>query len=184
MKLYVMRHGQTDWNVRQVYQGDTDVPLNETGLKQAEAAKAQVFPGMVDLIFCSTLMRARQTAAAVNEVLGVPVVYRKEMIERAFGEWEGLSYVEKRSHPYIASGDYDNYRCTERVAGIELCSEVCERAWGFIKELKEFYPDKSLLLVSHGSWIRAMSAFFRGLDENGSVGHVRADNCEILEFEY
>ena len=107
MKLYVMRHGQTDWNVRQVYQGQTDIPLNETGLAQAQAAKEKVWPGMVDLILCSCLTRARQTAAAVNEILRVPVIYRPDMIERAFGEWEGRSYIEKRTHPYVASGAYD-----------------------------------------------------------------------------
>lgn len=183
MKLYVMRHGETDWNLKKLYQGQTDVPLNETGLRQAEAAKEKVWPGMADLIFCSTLSRARQTAAAVNGVLNVPVIYRADMKERYFGEWEGLSYVEKRTHPYIASGNYDNYRCEERVAGIETCRELCERAWGLLKEIKAFYPDKKILLVSHGSWMRALSAYFRGLDENGSVGHARADNCEIMEYE-
>ncbi|MBO4871898.1 MAG: histidine phosphatase family protein [Lachnospiraceae bacterium] len=183
MKLYVMRHGQTDWNIRQVYQGQTDIPLNETGLAQAQAAKEKVWPGMADLILCSSLTRARQTAAAVNEVLRVPVIYRPDMKERYFGEWEGSSYVEKRAHPYVASGDYDNYCCTERVAGIELCREVCERAWALLREVKEYYADRSVLLVSHGSWLRAMSAYFRGLDETGSVGHVRMDNCEIKEYE-
>ena len=183
MKLYVMRHGQTDWNVRQVYQGQTDIPLNEAGLAQAQAAKEKVWPGMVDLILCSSLTRARQTAAAVNEILRVPVIYRPDMIERAFGEWEGCSYVEKRTHPYVASGAYDNYRSLERVAGVETCREVCERAWAVVEEVKEFYSDRSVLLVSHGSWLRAMSAYFRGLDETGSVGHVRMDNCEIQMFE-
>ena len=183
MKRYVMRHGETDWNLPHLSQGPTDIPLNETGLAQAEAAKEKVWPGMADLILCSPLSRTRQTAAAVNAVLQVPVIYRKDMMERAFGEWEGLDYIEKRSHPYIASGAYNNYRCEERVAGIETCRELCERAWALLEEIKEYYPDRTLLLVSHGSWIRAMSAYFTGLDETGSVGFARADNCEILKFE-
>lgn len=183
MKLYVMRHGETDWNLWKLYQGQTDIPLNETGLRQAREAKEKVWPGMVDLIFCSPLTRARQTAAAVNEILKVPVIYRREMIERGFGEWEGLSYEEKRFHPYIASGDYNNYNHIGRVAGVETCRELCERAWALLEEMKAFYPERNVLLVSHGSWIRAMSAYFRGLDETGSVGHTRADNCEILEFD-
>ncbi len=184
MKLYVMRHGQTDWNVQHLYQGQTDIPLNAVGRQQALDARNKVWPGMVDLILCSPLGRARDTAAAVNEVIGAPIIYRKEMLERFFGEWEGLDYIEKRSHPYIASGDYDNYCFEGRVAGIETCRELCERSWSFLKEIKAYYPERNLLLVSHGSWIRAMSAYFRGLDENGSVGHVRAENCELLEFDW
>ena len=138
---------------------------------------------MADLILCSPLSRTRQTAAAVNQVIGAPVIYRKDMMERAFGEWEGQDYIEKRSHPYIASGDYNNYRCEERVAGIETCRELCDRAWGLLKEIKEYYPERTVMLVSHGSWIRAMIAYFNGLDETGSVGHTRAGNCEIQEFE-
>ena len=98
MEFYVMRHGQTDWNVQGLFQGDTDVPLNATGIAQAEEAAASLTEGQVDLIVCSMLQRAGQTADIVNRALKCPIIYREELIERGFGEWEGKEIAPMLSY--------------------------------------------------------------------------------------
>ena len=69
MKLYVIRHGQTDWNVAGKCQGRTDIELNSTGIEQAKKAKTQLKDYKIDLIICSPLKRARKTAEIINEAI-------------------------------------------------------------------------------------------------------------------
>ena len=86
MKICIVRHGQTDWNLQRLWQGLTDNPLNETGLEQA-AAVGRALSGMEwDLALCSTLTRARQTAEAVCAACGLePPARDPAFVERDFG---------------------------------------------------------------------------------------------------
>ena len=177
-----MRHGQTDWNVQGLFQGDTDVPLNRTGIAQAEEAALSMTEGQADLIVCSTLGRARQTADLVNRVLKCPVIYREELIERGFGEWEGKEIAPIRQDPFFAGGLLYNYNCPETPYGIEPMRVFCERIWGLLDELREYYPDRKILLVTHGGTIRGIHAYFTGVAEDGSVEKIMTKNCQLRQY--
>ena len=82
MKLYVIRHGQTDWNVAGKCQGMTDIELNSTGIKQAEQARNEITNYKIDLIICSPLKRARKTAEIINEVTNCKIISDERIIER------------------------------------------------------------------------------------------------------
>ncbi len=89
--FYYIRHGQTDWNLMRKLQGNSDIPLNETGKVQARAARDRMAGHEVEAIFCSPLVRARQTADIVNEALDCPVTELDGLRECHFGIHEGVS---------------------------------------------------------------------------------------------
>ena len=86
--FYFLRHGETDWNVRRVMQGHTDIALNETGIDQARRIAAHVAALPIKTICCSPLQRARRTAELVN-TQGVPTVVIDDLKECGFGVHEG-----------------------------------------------------------------------------------------------
>ena len=90
------RHGQTTWNVEHRYQGQTDIPLDDTGIAQAKAAARRLAGLRPDALFSSDLSRAQQTAAALVKLTGLPVTLDKDLRERYGGDWEGLSDQEIR----------------------------------------------------------------------------------------
>jgi len=97
MQLYVLRHGETDWNVQGRLQGTSDVPLNARGIEQAQRA-ARSLRGVLSpqaIIVSSPLERALATATAVAQAAGVSVETDPRLIERAYGVWEGLTEEER-----------------------------------------------------------------------------------------
>lgn len=89
MKIYVTRHGQTDWNVQGKTQERADIELNEVGIKQAKQTKEELKNIDIDLIICSPLKRAKKTAEIINEGRNIPIIFDDQIIERNFGEFEG-----------------------------------------------------------------------------------------------
>ena len=148
----LLRHGQTNWNIDFRLQGVTDIPLNETGIEQARIAGAvladlsqQGQPW--DLILTSPLSRARDTAVMVGEAIGIPGVSVEELLlERSFGEAEGLSHEEWKS----------KYNDTNHVPGGETLEQLEARAWILLQRLVDHHEGKRVLTVSHGALIRTL----------------------------
>ena len=88
MKLYLVRHGETSWNIERKVQGQTDIPLNETGVRQAEKVREELKSVAFDICYCSPLIRAKRTAEIVADGR-VDIVIDENLKERGFGELEG-----------------------------------------------------------------------------------------------
>ena len=164
MKLYVIRHGQTDWNVAGKCQGMTDIELNSTGIKQAEQARNEITNYKIDLIICSPLKRARKTAEIINEVTNCKIISDERIIERCVGKIEGTTKEKWNS---IIGDDVDivnNYNLNYDKQYIE--------------------PIQTVLLVTHGGTCRAINAYFNGIGEDGHVESAKIKNCEIREYEF
>jgi uncharacterized phosphatase len=148
----LLRHGQTNWNIDFRLQGVTDIPLNETGIEQAKVAgqvlsTAADFGQSWDLILSSPLSRARDTALMVSAALGIEGVDIEDLLlERSFGEAEGLSHEEWKAK-------YDD---TNHVPGGETLEQLEARAWILLRQLAENYSGKRVLTVSHGALIRTL----------------------------
>lgn len=184
MKLYVIRHGQTDWNVAGKCQGMTDIELNSTGIKQAEQTRNEITNYKIDLIICSPLKRARKTAEIINEVTNCKIIFDERIIERCVGEIEGTTKEEWNS---IIGDDVDiinNYNLNYDKQDIEPIQTVCKRVGDLLDEIKEKYKDKNVLLVTHGGTCRAINAYFNGIGEDGHVESAKIKNCEIREYEF
>lgn len=100
MKIYVLRHGQTNWNVNKRIQGKQDIELNEIGIKQAYEAKEKFNLLNIDLIMCSPLKRTKKTAEIINQDKNVHIIYKKELIERDLGEFEGKNCKTEKGDIY------------------------------------------------------------------------------------
>lgn len=148
----VLRHGQTNWNIDFRLQGVTDIPLNETGIEQARVAgevlaKSSEDGQVWDLILASPLSRARDTAVMVGDALGIPGVSIEELLlERSFGEAEGLSHEEWKA----------KYNDTNHVPGGETVEQLEARAWILLQRLLDHHEGKRVLTVSHGALIRTL----------------------------
>lgn len=139
--FYYLRHGQTDWNVVSRWQGQTDIPLNDTGREQAEAAKSKLLDLPITQIFSSPLSRARETADIVNTVLNLSITDHSGLQEVAFGVMEGeqkdLSEYHNRwrHHGHTPDGGESSIVFTDRI--LSTVSELLGH-------------DGTPLLVAHG----------------------------------
>ena len=116
MKLYVARHGQTEYNALNKVCGVTDLPLTETGLKQAENLAQQIKDKNIGVIIASPLIRAQQTAAAVSTVIGVDVITDSRITEQNYGIFEGAG---RKDAGFLAN---------KRQFAVKLCREYKIRA--------------------------------------------------------
>jgi len=145
--LGLLRHGQTDWNVEGKLQGTSDIPLNEMGLKQAQAAAQAIKPDEWDIVLSSPLLRARATAQQIVETHALKeVVVDLRLLERAFGEAEGLSYQQWKTLYDPAVG----------TPGGENLEQLETRARRMLQEFAEEFSGKRVLAVSHGAFIRKL----------------------------
>ena len=148
----LLRHGQTNWNIDFRLQGVTDIPLNETGIEQAKVAGSVLAAGVErgdgwDLILSSPLSRARDTAVMVGEAIGLSGVSIEDLLlERSFGEAEGLSHEEWKS----------KYSDTNHVPGGESLEQLEARSWILLQRLLDHHEGKRVLTVSHGALIRTL----------------------------
>ena len=177
MKLYIIRHGQTNCNKENKYNCRLDEDINETGIKQAEEARKQVKNLAIDLIICSPMKRTRHTCEIIN-VNNVPVIYDDRLMERIGGK---LTNTPLNDYYYT---EYYNYYSTDIVEGLETLPELFNRTHSFLDEIKEKYRGKNILLVTHGAVARSMQFYFEDMPEDGMLLKVSGQkNCQVKEYE-
>lgn len=175
MKLYVARHGQTGWNLENRICGRTDIPLTEAGLEQARLLARNAMGKQIGVILCSPLLRARQTAQAVFDAIGVPVSIDERLTELDFGIFEG----RPTSDPDFRAvrGQFPT-----RYPGGESAFMLAHRVYSCLEDVRREYPDKNVLLVCHGGVCRMIRSFFQDLS-NEAYGGYYAPNAELVEYE-
>jgi uncharacterized phosphatase len=151
-ELCFIRHGQTDWNARELTQGSSDIPLNETGRDQARATAELIADERWDAIYTSPLSRAAETAAIIAARLGLPDPSpRADLRERAFGEAEGLDIVERKA------------RFQGRpVPGAEPWDDVLIRSIRALETIRDDEKDRRVIVVAHGGVINALLKHLSG----------------------
>ena len=155
MKLYLVRHGQTDWNKEKRLQGQEDIPLNDFGRHLAKETGVGLRNVRFNLCFSSDLKRALETVSLILDEGSskVPIIMDKRLKEIAFGEWEGKSVARNQMEvPDEFLKFYDDPEHFAGAPGGESFAEVKERTDDFLKWLvgQEEYEDKNILLVTHG----------------------------------
>ncbi|WP_315987374.1 histidine phosphatase family protein [Actinomadura sp. HBU206391] len=147
-RLVLWRHGQTSWNLENRFQGKTDIPLDETGVAQAERA-ARLLSGLKPTaIVSSPLKRAATTAGALAEITGLPVNYDADLAERDGGEWEGLTGPEIRAR-------FPAEHAAWEPPGGETSAQVAKRVAAALGRAVDRLPAEGVLVVaSHGAALR------------------------------
>ena len=169
------RHGQTVWNAERRFQGQSDIPLDETGQAQAERAARLLAALRPDLIVSSDLSRAAQTAAPLGRLTGLEVTLDKDLRERHGGRWEGLTDAEIRSRYPV-----EHARWTPPDG--EPSAVVAERVAGALHRIAEAVSDPAMatalaVVVSHGAALRLGMSRLLGMPDElfGVLGPL--SNC-------
>ena len=145
--LGLFRHGQTDWNINFLLQGVTDIPMNETGIEQVKLAARAIKVEDWDVILTSPLTRARQTAEIIASRNGFSEIIEQELlIERSFGEAEGLSHEQWRA----------KYSNLDEIPGGESRTQLAQRSKLLLETISQELAGKRVLAISHGALIRAL----------------------------
>lgn len=174
MKLGLVRHGVTSWNVAGRIQGVTDIPLSAEGERQALllADRLHREPAVWDGIVCSDLRRASRTAELIAERLKLPLESDLRLRERSFGEAEGTTEPERVER---WGTDWRG-----KVPGQETDAEVRTRGLEFVESFTLRQPGESWLIVTHGSFLAQM---LHALDTGVDDSRIANLSLTILERE-
>ena len=145
----LLRHGQTDWNINFLLQGVTDIPMNDTGIEQVRLAAQALQASDWDVVLTSPLTRAKQTAQIIANHVGFDEILENELlIERSFGEAEGLSHEQWRA----------KYANLDEIPGGESRTQLAERSQRLLDYVSSEFNGLRVLAISHGALIRGLLA--------------------------
>lgn len=182
-RLILVRHGQTEWNRVERFRGQIDLPLNETGLRQAEQAARRIAAAYeVAAIYSSPLARAAKTAEAIGEAVRLPVQILPGINDFNFGQWEGRSLQEVaeatpelfrlwQTHPHLAA-----------IPGGEKLEALRARVVGAVERVAAEHPSETVVMVSHRMVCKSLACYMLGLDDS-HLWRVELDTASISLFE-
>lgn len=176
MKLYVIRHGQTDSNKNNKLLGIVDEEINETGYKQIVKVKERLNSVKFDVCFTSPLKRTIQTANILIQKKA-PILIDNRLIERGFGILEGGSYN------YRYTKEFWDYYLNKSNYEVEPLKDLFSRTREFLNDIKKNYKDKCILIVSHAATIRAIHYTIAGFDKKTDMLSFKVDNGQVLEYD-
>ena len=175
MSLYITRHGETDYNVKNLVCGISDARLTEKGIEQAKKLAVSLQSVNYRYLYVSPLQRAVDTANLAN-VRQLEMIVEPRIIEINFGKYEGINRKDE--------GFLNNkHNLAFRYPGCESFIELCKRVYEFLDEIKNQAVDNDVLLVCHGAVCRAVHSYFNDMT-NDDIFNYQTDNCELLKYDY
>ncbi len=184
-QLHIIRHGQTNWNVERRIQGQTDSILTEVGVRQAQQAGEHLKTLNFDAAYTSSSVRARDTAAAILAHHNLQAVELDQLREIFLAHWEGRLYEEM----HCEDGDNHNAFWEDpskfKVEGAETFYDLQQRAVETLTQLAEKHIGDTILVVSHGAYIKSFLSFIEGRHLKDFWQPPRMKNCchSIVNFE-
>ncbi len=167
MKLYIIRHGETDWNVKRRFQGRSDIPLNEEGRRLARITSEALKETAFTRIYTSPLKRAYETAMIIKGERDIPVIEEPRIIEISFGEYEGLCCGKDNFN--IPDPEFMNFfdkpEAYKPPKGAEGIAELKARTADFLQEIvhnKDMEND-TILVSTHGAALRGLLSYISNI---------------------
>lgn len=181
--IYLVRHGQTAWNREEVFRGRADIPLNETGRKEALLTGQYLRGVSIEAIYSSPLSRALETADAIARHQGKEVQTLEGLIDIDFGGWQGLSHEAVREEYEELYRQWKDTPHLVRFPGGESLEEVRERALEAIHGVLRDHAGETLAMVSHRVVNKIVICGLLGLD-NSHFWEIGQDTgcINVLEF--
>jgi alpha-ribazole phosphatase len=168
MKLLLVRHGETDWNLNRRYQSYSDVPLNQNGIQQAQSLAKRLSKERIAAVYSSDLFRTIETAKWIaNEY--EPVLAAQSdprWRELSFGKWEGLNHEEIQAGWRTEVNAWYADPVNVSPADGETLLQLSERVRAAWDDLQSKHKDETVLLVSHAGVIQVLLCMLLGLDLN------------------
>lgn len=172
MRMYITRHGQTDWNIDHRLQGQSDIPLNDVGREQARVCGEALKEAGIELIITSPLSRARETAEIIRGYIGeVPIVSDELLMERSFGRLEGQCMYVSEAESYPAEYDVE-----PRDAALTRIREAMEA-------YRREYEGKTILVVTHGGILFELLCSVRGERLTMRPSELKNAGINCIEYE-
>ena len=182
-RIYLVRHGETDWNSGGKFQGHSDIPLSGKGREQAIRLAKRLKDVDIHGIYSSDLCRARETAEIVAKPHQLTVQTMTDLREINFGGWEGLTYQE------ITEKFGESYSCwcenplMTRIPSGESLQDVVDRCSKAMQNLILQHPGETLLVVAHGGVIRTIVGTSLGINMN-LYWKLKVDHVSLSILEY
>ncbi len=172
MKIYLIRHGETDWNLQGRFQGREDIPLNENGIEQAKRCGEALMTEQFCAVVTSPLIRAKRTGEIIAGYLGIDkVIVEEGIIERDFSKISGMTLKEREA--FYASGEEDDKESWESMSARMMSS---------LKEYAEQFAQGNIVMVSHGASINCVLAKLS--DSKTGTGKIILKNTCINVIRY
>lgn len=183
MRIYLVRHGQTDDNIKNLMQGWKDTPLNETG----KAQEYQLIPFFevqkIDVIYSSDLSRAFETANIIAKSLNKHVFLDKKLREMYLGSWEGHSWQEIEAEFSYFLGKPENEKNALNIHSGESYIEFQLRSFEVFTRIVKNHLNKNLMMVTHGDVIREIIARIMKINQTQKDA-IPIRNCSVSMIEY
>lgn len=184
MKVYITRHGETEWNIQGRIQGCLDSPLTEEGVLGAERLANAISVKDIDIIISSPLMRAYRTAKIAVRDLNIPVVTRDSFREINCGEFQGYGFQEVWEVYSELKDEIKSDPYNFKYPGGESLKEFNERVISGFEAILEEYKDNNILIVGHGGSIKCITSYITKEGDSKTWFANVVDNCSLTEFEY
>ena len=170
--IYIVRHGQTDWNKEGRYQGKIDIELNELGVNQAETLRDKLENIDFDIVFSSTLKRAYKTAQIITNK---KIIIDDRLSERGNGILEGKLKSEIKEVIDFNGSMASQYK-------IEDINDFKNRIKSFLDEIMVKYKNKNILIVTHAGVSIYIRCYFEGEPMDGDYSKYKLKNCEVIQY--
>lgn len=164
MRLLLTRHGQTDWNIARRYQGQSDTPLNEKGIRQAAQLAKRLSTETIHAIYSSDLSRAMNTAKAIAAFHSLHVQPDSRLRELSFGDWEGMTYEEMSAHSPELFDAWMKDALTVSTPNGETHQQLAERVQAAFNDIKAKHKDETILIVGHSGSMQTLLSLTLGVD--------------------
>jgi len=181
-EIILARHGQTDWNVGEIYRGRVDINLDEVGLEQAELLGKYLSDWKLDAICSSPLRRALDTANIIARYQQVDVQVVNGLVDFDYGEWQGLPDAEVRKLYPVLHNEWHSNPQMVRMPNGESLADVRERAIAVVDDVTSRCKG-SVVLVSHRVVNKVLICCLLGLDDS-HFWNVKQDVCGLTIFSY
>lgn len=181
IRLLFVRHGETDWNRAQRFQGQSDIPLNATGRAQAQEIGRRLAKEEIDAIYASDLSRAWDTASVIANLHGIEPTPEPALREGSFGQWEGLTYNEIQQRDPEAVQAWHEDLSTFTPPGGETIQQLSERAVAAYQQIESKHQDQTVLLVAHGGSLQMLICSLLGLSAK-SFWQFNLDHCSLSKI--
>jgi probable phosphoglycerate mutase len=154
VRLLLVRHGQTEWHRDNRYVSRTDIGLNETGCREALMLASRAEEEGPDLVLCSPLVRALETARPSAEACGMEAKADERLRELDFGEWEGRTLAEIREEVPESASLFEEDPARHGFPGGEPLHKGAERVLGIFVDLHRSHAGRTVLVVAHNTLLR------------------------------
>ena len=181
-EIILVRHGETAWNVEEIFRGRSDIELNDTGIKQAELLAEYLGDKKIDAIYSSPLKRAAKTAATIAGYHKLDVEIAPGLTDFDYGKWQGLPLQEVKDRYKELYAKWINSPDKAKMPAGESLDDIRKRAIGVVDMAVARY-EGTVALVSHRVVNKVLICALLGLD-NSHFWDIKMDTCGITTFTF